>query len=353
MNEMASSPYGLFDAHCDTVMKVLDDGVDFSREDGEAHITFPAMKHVGMRAQIFACFVLSEQHPGEEAQRAETMIRTVKEMAEATEGEMRIVRTRGELKAAFSNGPIAAILGLEGADPLEGDAERIRHFFKLGVRDVIFAWDDNPFSGTAFGRNEPLTVQGERLLSLCEELGIMVDVSHLSDLAFDDVCRMSTRPFIASHSNCRSLCPSLRNLTDEMIRQLADRGGVMGINLAPAFLDPEYYKHVTPLFSASRQPGVTEEEKRRLRFEADAAPRPSYEWVARHVVHAVDIGGEDCIGLGGDLDGIGQTPKGIESVADYRLLVPLLRSAGLNETQIEKVCYRNFLRVFEEILPQD
>jgi len=242
------APPRFFDAHCDTVMKVLDHGADFVGGEGDAHVTFPAMMDAGVRAQIFACFVLSEQHPGDESERAETMIRTIESMAAGTEGEMRIARTRGEVRDAFAGGPIAAILGLEGADPLEGKAERLRHFFDLGVRDLIFAWQDNPFSGTAFGENTPLTREGERLLGLAEELRVMVDVSHLSDRAFDDVCGMATKPFIASHSDCRALCPSLRNLTDPMIRALADRGGVMGINLAPGFLDPEVHWWQAPLF---------------------------------------------------------------------------------------------------------
>ena len=179
----------------------------------------------------------------------------------------------------------------------------------------------------------------------------MIDVSHLSDRAFDDVCKVASRPFVASHSDCRALCPSLRNLTDPMIRALADRGGVMGINLAPGFLDPEVHRRQAPLFEKSQRPGVSEEERSQLREKAMSIRRPSLDWVARHVRHAIDVGGEDCIGLGGDLDGIGQTPEGIESVADYRSFAPLLREAGLSESQIEKVCYRNFARVFDEVLP--
>ncbi len=347
----AHQPPGFFDAHCDTVMKVLDDDDDFIGEEGTAHVTFPAMREAGIRAQIFACFVLSEHHPGEETERAEAMIRGIGSMVEGTRGEMRVARTAGEVSAAFDGGPIAALIGLEGADPLEGRAENLRRFVDLGVRDLIFAWKDNPFSGTAFGEDTPLTREGQRLLGLAEELSVMVDVSHLSDRAFDDVCRMAARPFIASHSDCRALCPSLRNLTDPMIRELADRGGVMGINLAPAFLDPEYNRRSMPLFEAAQRPEVLEEERRRLREEAMLIPRPSLDWVARHVLHVIDVGGEDCVGLGGDLDGIGQTPEGIDGVADYRSFAPLLLEAGLSERQIEKVCYRNFVRVFDEVLP--
>ena len=343
--------HGFFDAHCDTVMKVLDASEDFLRPGGTKHISFPEMVEADIRAQIFACFVLSAHHPDAEFERACRMIEAVVEMAASTNGELRIIRTGSELHEAFSGGPRAGILSLEGADPLGTKAETIREFYKRGVRSLIFAWRDNAFSGTAFGSNTRLTGQGKRLLGLCEEMGIMVDVSHLSDLAFHEVVELSEKPFVASHSDCRALCPSLRNLTDEMIRVLADRGGVMGINLSPAFLDPEFAAAVKPLHEAAARPETSPQEQRTLREQMLTIPRPALDWVARHVLHAINVGGEDCIGIGGDLDGIGQTPDGIDTVADYSKFGPLFREAGLSDRQIEKVCTKNFLRVFSEVLP--
>jgi len=349
MTDVAAA-YPFFDAHCDTVMKVLDSDADFISGERAEHVSWQGMVEADVRAQVFACFVLSKQHPGVEAERAAKMIDAIESMVAGTDGAMAIARTGAEIEAAFHAGPRAAILGLEGADPLQGRAENLRPFAERGVRDVIFAWKDNPFSGTAFGEDTPLTAEGERLLGLCEELQVMVDVSHLSDSAFEDVCRIAKRPFIASHSNGRALCPSPRNLTDAMIRTMAERGGVMGINLSPAFLDPAYYHATMPLFEASQRPGITDEEVRNLREQASAIPRGGLEWVVRHVLHAIDIGGADCVGLGGDLDGIPFLPDGMAGVADYALFVPLLREAGLSEDQIAKLCYRNFVRVFSEVL---
>lgn len=344
---------GFFDAHCDTVMKVLDEGEAFLDPRGNKHISFPGMVDANVRAQIFACFVLSSQHPGREAQRACQMIDTIREMAASTDGELRVVQTRQQLEAAFAGGPRAAILSLEGADPLGNKAEAIREFFQRGVRSVIFAWQDNAFSGTAFGSNTPLSEQGRRLLGLCEELGIVVDVSHLSDMAFSEVANLATKPFIASHSNCRSLCPSPRNLTDDMIRTIADQGGVIGMNLMPSFMDPEFAAQAKALFEAATRPGVREDERRRLRNEMFELPRPSMDWVIRHVLHVINIGGEDCVGFGGDLDGMTQTLAELETVADYVRFLPLFREAGLTERQIEKVCQENFLRIFSELLPSE
>lgn len=341
---------GFFDAHCDTVMKVLDGDEDFLRPGGTKHISFPEMVEADIRAQIFACFVLSSHHPGDEFERACRMIDTVVEMAASTDGALQIIRTSNELKEAFTGGPRAGILSLEGADPLGKKAETIREFHERGVRSLIFAWQDNHFSGTAFGSDTPLSEQGRRLLGLCEELGIVVDVSHLSDTAFEEVVNLSEKPFVATHSDCRALCPSLRNLTDDMIQTLSDRGGVMGINLSPAFLNPDFSAAIKPLYKASRQ-AASPEEERAIRERMLDIPRPSLDWVAHHILHAINVGGEDCIGFGGDLDGIGQTPASIDTVADYVKFIPLLRDAGLSERQIEKVCYRNFLRVFSELLP--
>ena len=345
------SPVPLFDAHCDTAMKVLDQGADFLAEEGGAHVTLPGMISAGLRAQVFACFVLEERFPGRAAERAEEMIGAIEGMIAASAGRMVKVIDRASLSASFAGGPIAAIVGLEGADPLGGRAENLRRFFDLGVRDLIFAWKDNPFSGTAFGEDLPLSPEGERLLGLAEELGVMVDVSHLSDSAFQDVVRMAGRPFIASHSNCRAICPHPRNLTDPMIRAVADAGGVIGINLSPAFLDPEYHRIAAPIFEAAMKGDLTDEERERLRLEFDRIPRPKLEWAVEHVLHAVNVGGEDAVGIGGDLDGISKAPLGIESVADYPRLIDLLRKRGLSERVVEKVAYRNFLRVFGEVLP--
>jgi len=339
-----------FDTHCDTAMRVLDGELDFSTGKG-GHIGLPQLMEAGSCAQVFACFVLSERNPGHEKERAEAMINAIYSMEGESDGALRVVTTSDELRSSCNGGgPIAAIIGLEGADPLEGKAEELRHFYELGVRDIIPAWQDNPFSGTAFGSNTPLTGEGRKLIELAEELQVMVDVSHLSDEAFADVCEISKRPFIASHSNCRALCPTLRNLTDDMIRKLSEHGGVMGINLSPSFLDPDYYAQAFPRWQRALDPHVTQEEKERLRAEVNALPRPSIEWITRHVLHAIDVGGEDVIGIGGDLDGITNTPEGIETIADYVKIPDLLKASGLSSTQVEKVCYANFERVFTEVL---
>ncbi len=341
----------IFDAHCDAPMRVVDKGEDFTRGDARMHVTLPGLETAGVRVQVFAsCAVYPDTPPDRVTERGLAMVSAVWEMARASGGRMTVATTAADVRRALDGGPVAAVIALEGADPLEGRADNLRHLAEHGVRSIVFAWKDNAFSGTAFGTNGPLSREGLRLLGLAEELGVIVDVSHLSDRAFADVCRASTRPFIASHSNCRALCPHPRNLTDAMIRDLANRGGVMGINLAPHFLTEEAMAAHAALRAEWAAKADSPAARAELVARRRALPRPDLEDVARHVVHAIKLGGEDVVGLGGDLDGVEALPNGVESVADYVKLAPLFRRAGLSERQVEKVCHANFARVFGDLL---
>ncbi len=350
--ECGAASRGFVDAHCDAPMKVVDSGADFIRGDARLHVVLPALETADVRVQVFAsCAVYPDTPPEHVTERGLAMVDAVWKMAAASGGRMAVATCAADVRRALEGKPIAAIIALEGADPLEGKAENLRGLSARGVRSVIFAWKDNEFSGTAFGAGHGLTREGERLLGLAEQLSIAVDVSHLSDRAFADVAGAATRPFIASHSNCRSLCPHPRNLTDAMIRELANRGGVMGINFAPHFLASESATAYAALRAEAAAGGDGPDVRAEIAARRRALPRPSLEHVARHVLHAIQVGGEDSVGLGGDLDGVDVLPAGLDSVEDYIKLRSLFREAGLTKRQIEKVCVVNFARAFEELLP--
>ncbi len=348
----ASCKGGFSDAHCDAPMKVVDLGADFVHGDERLHVTLPGLEKAGVRLQVFAsCAVYPDTPPERVVPRGLAMVDAVWEMAKQSQGRMTVVTTGAELRAALRGGQVGAVIALEGADPLEGRAAALRDLGERGVRVVLFAWKDNEFSGTAFGTDRGLTREGERLLGVAEELSILVDVSHLSDRAFADVARAATRPFIASHSNCRSLCPHPRNLTDAMIRTVADHGGVMGINLAPHFVSPEAMEAHAALRAEAEGRGDAPDVRAEIALRRAALPRPRLDLVARHVLHAIRIGGEDAVVLGGDLDGVEVLPEGVDSVEDYPSLRDAMRAAGLSERRTEKVCATNFTRVLEELLP--
>ncbi len=348
-----------FDVHCDTVMRAFDGEFDFVAGRGRSHTDLPRLLAAGHRVQVFAVFAPRSRYPDRSLQSfAEEIIAVIRGWIEAAAGRMWLGLTGQDVQdAGAADGRLCALLGLEGADPLEGQAENLRHFHRLGVRNLIPAWSDNEFAGTSMGDGGPLTAEGIRLVELAEALRVMVDVSHASDAAFDQICQITRRPFVASHSNCRALCPSPRNLTDAQIRALADRGGVMGINLSADFLAPDYLALwdaiAKPAYAAAGQASDPAEKKRiyeETRQKLRNLPLPPATWIARHVLHAIAVGGEDCIGLGGDLDGILTMPAGLTGAESYPAIAELLSAAGLTPTQVEKVCWRNMARVYAEVL---
>lgn len=347
-----------FDAHCDTVMRTLHSGLDFVR-GGYGHIDLPRLRAAGACAQLFAIFVVEANLPGRDLRAyADYVISVILGWLAQADGAMRLALCADDILAAGQDDTVYAVLGLEGGDPLGGDAASLAHFFHLGVRSITPAWDDNAFAGTPFGANGGLTAEGFKLVEVAEALKVMVDASHLSDAAFWQVTEVAQRPFIASHSNCRALCPSPRNLSDDMLRAVAQRGGVVGINLAPDYLEPSYQAAWDAIAYPTRAVMNEEDDleaREHLRHRAiqrlSDLPRPGIDWVVHHVRHAMHIGGEDCIGLGGDLDGIWFLPEGMTGIESYPRLADALCQSGLTPRQVEKVCWRNMARVFTDVLP--
>jgi len=319
-------------------------------------VTLSGMLAAGMSAQVFAACVTAERSNGLEGEIAMRMVTAVGTLCDEHPDQLLLARTFADIKTACAgSGRVAAILSLEGADPLMGDPWALAPFYDAGVRLLTLAWADNAFSGTARGSGAGLTKRGEDLVGLCEDMGVIVDVSHASDQAFWDMCKLSTKPFVASHSNCRALCPTVRNLTDEMIRAVGDRGGVVGVNLYSGFLSPTFASRAEDF---ERQAMIAVESGEETLEDAGATistfvasiPRPQLSLLVDHVKHIIRIGGEDCVGLGGDLDGVDSTPVEIDGVGDYPKIARLLEEAGLSEIQIEKTCHRNLERVFREVI---
>ena len=176
-----------FDAHCDTILQVIEEGRDFFAGPG-LHVTLEGLRRADVRAQVFACFVLEARYPGRAREQALAFVQAVKDLCAAHPDDLLLADTPALVASAFADArPVrrAVVLALEGADPLEGEVAALREFRRLGVRLLTLAWDDNPFCGTAFGSGGGLTPKGEELVALCEELGVVVDVSHASDAAFD------------------------------------------------------------------------------------------------------------------------------------------------------------------------
>lgn len=319
------------DMHCDTLRACLRGERDiFSLP--EMMLDIERMAAAGQAAQFFAVFFRPEGEtapggtplPGDDAlfeMHRDLLLESVRVHADC----FALAHGAEDIERNSAEGKISAILTLEDGRAVRGELERIKWFYERDVRVITLTWNGencfgSPNSADARVMGRGLTDFGAQAVEYMNELGMLVDVSHLSDGGFWDVARISKKPFAATHSNCRALAPHTRNLTDEMIRALANRGGVAGLNYFPPFLSPD-------------------PEERCSRVED----------MCRHVLHMLMVGGEDCIALGSDFDGIYGELE-IASPADVPGLFAALEKAGLTARQLEKFACGNVLRVLRESL---
>ena len=314
------------DTHCDTIMQLMpprERDAPPPRRLGErsdrGHIDLPRLLEGGVDCQTFAIYTGRQENQPWALRTALQMVDVFERECADNEGLVHAL-SYDEILAASREGRVAALLSIEGAEPLMGDLGLLRVFHKLGVRMLSLTWNwRTPFAdGVSASRAESkLTDLGVEALREMERLGIVYDVSHLSDSCFGDVADVKEGPFIASHSNCRAVCDHPRNLTDDMIKALADHEGVMGMNFAPAFVDRE---------------------------------KATLERLVDHMDHIVDLVGADHVGLGSDFDGIRSTPEGLEDASKMPNITRELVRRGYPDDDIEKVLGRNFLRVFKEVM---
>ena len=237
-----------------------------------------------------------------------------------------ICRTVGDIRKAMDQGVIAAILHIEGAEAIDPDLELLESLYSDGLRSLGPVWS----RPTIFGHGVPfafpaspdtgpgLTEAGTRLVRRCNELGILIDLSHMNEAGFWDVAGLSDAPLVATHSNAHAICPHARNLTDRQLHAIGDSGGMVGLNFATAFLRPD----------------------------GRMLPEVPFEIMMRHLDHLLGILGEDHVGIGSDYDGA-TVPEQLTSVADLPNLVDAMRAHGLDLPLIEKLCFGNWLRVLE------
>ncbi|MFQ6053264.1 MAG: dipeptidase [Candidatus Bathyarchaeia archaeon] len=314
------------DTHSDTLLQLMPQrgrGMPPPRRLGErsdrGHIDLPRLVEGGVDCQTFAIYTGRQEGEPWALRTALQMVDIFDRECRANEGMVQ-VHSYSEILEANRAGRVAALLSIEGAEPLMGDLGVLRVFHRLGVRMLSFTWNwRTPFAdGLAAKRaGSRLTDLGVEALRELDRLGVVFDVSHLSDSCFWDVVDVKEGPFVASHSNCRAVCDHPRNLTDDMIRALADHGGVMGMNFAPSFVHPT---------------------------------QATVERVVDHIDHIVDLVGPDHVGLGSDFDGIRSTPEGLEDVSRMPNITRELVKRGYSEGDIVKILGGNFLRVFREVL---
>ncbi len=311
------------DMHCDTIWRLMDDPNGWTLEKNGLHISLEKMEKGSYLLQNFALF-LDQKQGGDLYQRA-------LQMADLFDGQMRLfsdrirsVRSYEQILKNRDQGVMSALLTIEEGGVFQGSLEKLREFYERGVRMVTLTWNYPNEIGWPGALNvcKGLTEFGFCFLEETERLGVIADVSHLSDAGFWDVASHAKKPFVASHSNARAVCGHARNLTDEMIRALAQKGGVMGLNFCPDFLQ------TVP--KGRENPGTIEA-------------------VVRHAKHIVNVGGIECLGLGSDFDGI-LTHSELTGADRMPLLDEALQKAGFREKEREKIFSQNVLRLYRERL---
>ncbi len=327
----------VIDMHCDTLMKgVLEQkktGKPVDMMDMSGHIDFRRLKKGGYMAQFFAMFMMPEGSHSrmgipadydDEAYIADC-VELLERNVKAHSDLMARAYSADDIEKNFADGKISAVLTIEDSRPVLGKLENIKRYYDLGVRAMSLTWNFANCMGWPNSKDpeimgKGLTDFGKEAIVYMQELGILVDVSHLNDGGFYDIAKICKKPFIASHSNARAIGTHQRNLTDEMLRILGEHGGVTGLNFNPPFLTAN-----------------------------EEAEIMTADLMAEHAAHIVKVAGEDACGMGTDFDGIG----GILEVADCSMMDKLeeaFRRKGMNDDLIEKIACRNVLRVMREAL---
>jgi membrane dipeptidase len=357
------------DMHADTVQFVVDEGTDISGRVETTHLDAARMREGGLDAQFFSVWVEPEFYGtggGRAIARADRQVEAVRALAERRPDIWTFATTAADIRRAHDEGKLAALLGLEGGYAINEKLERVGHYFRRGVRYMTPAWTHSlswaGSSGDAEGAARGLDDFGRAVIREMNRLGMLVDVSHVSDKTFWDIVETSTSPVVATHSNCRRLCDVPRNLTDDMIRAIAGTGGVVCAVFYPGFLDPGWRARrdaveaeIRPLIEEAERgaPGggslrrIAGDRVRAREFAARLAPVP-FTRVADHIDHVVGLTGVEHVGVGSDFDGITATPAGLSSVAELPNLTAELLKRGYTAGDVTKILGGNVLRVMEE-----
>ncbi len=374
----------VLDSHCDTPSMLLE-GLDLTQHPVRGHVDFHRMRQGGVDGAFFALYTSNSLTQEQALDRANKMLAACQQTI--AEGERAgMAAFAGSVAQALENrsrGLCSVFIGMENGLPIGEDLDLLRDFYRRGVRYLTLTHNGNnaicdsaaqAVQGKA--RWNGLSPFGREVVLEMNRLGMIIDVSHVSDATFEQVVDFSVAPIVATHSCCRALCHHPRNMTDDMIRRLAKKGGVIQINFYPAFLEEEFGQD--PAFLAAD--AQAEELQSRYRNaigagtgpsaahlydekglqELEAAynaamaalmrfPAPSYTRVVDHIEHVIRLVGPEHVGLGSDFDGISVAPDGLRDMADYGVIRAELQRRGHSEKDIRGILGGNFLRVMRDV----
>jgi membrane dipeptidase len=346
----------VIDTHADTTQFVTYRGFDIAKPQPELQLDLPKAAAGGLDAQFFSIFVMPKRFkPDQWFTEATRQIDALDKLAADNPKVLRVARSAADVRANAKAGLLSALYGLEGGHALlPGDhaaqLEHLRALAARGVRYMTLTWiNTNDIAGSAgdAGDIQGLTPFGAEVVKEMNRLGVVIDVSHVSDPTFWDVVRASAKPVLATHSSARALTNIPRNMTDAMLKAVAANGGAVCVNFGSAFLDDAFHKAEDGVWAKKRS-GPPWEQWREIRADARALePKVQLDRLLDHIQHVTKVAGVDHTCLGSDFDGVPATPVGMENVSKLPAITAGLRARGLSPADVEKILGGNVLRVLE------
>jgi membrane dipeptidase len=351
----------VIDTHADTTQLLTYAGLDITRPQPELQLDLPKAASGGLDAQFFSIFVLPERFkPDTYFAEATRQIDAIERLARANPARIRLARTAAEVRANARAGVFSALLGVEGGHALlpgdeKAQLEHLRQLAQRGVRYMTLTWSvSNAIGGSSSdaGDIRGLTPFGAEVIKEMNRLGVVVDISHVSDATFWDAVRASTKPVLASHSSARALTNIPRNMTDAMLKAVAAQGGAVCVNFGSAFLDEAFHEREQTIW-AKPHSGPPRQMWRQIREDAaQLTPGVPLSRLVDHIQHVAKVAGVDHTCLGSDFDGVPSTPIGMEDVSKLPALTAALRARGFAPADVEKILGGNVLRVLEANEPR-
>jgi len=369
----------VIDTHADTPQRFVDENFDLNDPLGDGNFNLESARKGNLGAEFFSIWVDPGPNKGQFARRTLILIDAVKQQAGRHSDKVMFVTTPEGIELAHREHKLAVLMGIEGGHSIEDSLALLRQYYSLGVRYMTLTWaNSNGWADSSGDINdtsiphtkEGLSELGKDVVYEMNRLGMMVDISHVSDRTFFRTLIITRAPVIASHSAARALCDSPRNMTDDMLRAVANsggpnsKGGVVQVNFYSGFISQQYrdaQKAIQPEVDKAvqsledkykaegKQAPQAEIDKLRRQF-ADRIPRPPLSMLIDHIDHIAKVAGVDHVGLGSDFDGVsGQLPQGIDSPADLPKITAALMERGYSAEDCRKILGGNLLRVFREV----
>jgi membrane dipeptidase len=358
----------LIDTHNDFISTGIEKGKSFDQDlKGITHSDLNRMKQGGIDVQVFSIFCDENYGMGTAYAFANREIDTLYNTIARNPGKMMLVRTPAELKSAVKSGKLGSMIGVEGGHMIEDNLDYLNKLYERGTRYMTLTWNNSTSwassaaderAGKDLGHPYGLNALGEKIVQRMNELGMIVDISHVGEKTFYDALRITTKPVIASHSCTHALCPVPRNLTDDQIRLIGKNGGVIHLNFYSGFVDSSF-REKNNAFIRKHQAEKEELLKQnpsdfyanlklheKYKAEIDNV-RPSLTLLIDHLDHIVKLIGTEHVGIGSDFDGINSSPRELNDVTDMPLITEELLKRGYSKKDIRKILGGNFIRVFK------